>query len=58
MGRFEIQNCNCKDYPNCGCDSNEVLTGQDALDLQDDVLLDDLDDDDFVNYYEGLDDDA
>ncbi len=38
------------------CDGDMVLTGEDVLDLQDDALLDDLSDNEFIDYYDLLDD--
>lgn len=45
MSRFTARNCNCEDYPCCGCPGIEVSTGQDALDDFEDDHYDDFDDD-------------
>ena len=31
MGSYQVQACNCEDFPCCGCPTETVLTGQDAI---------------------------
>jgi hypothetical protein len=47
MAILQARDCNCEDYPCCGCGTVEVLTGQDAIDkyYEDQAAQDILDDD-------------
>ena len=32
MAKFQVQSCSCLDFPCCGCGTETVYTGQDAID--------------------------
>lgn len=47
MSRFTARNCNCEDYPCCGCPGIEVATGGDAVAYYEHMEAQAADDEDY-----------